>query len=235
MSEIIQDVPFWTNDPNILIQKDSFTEIFPTSTMSFSQKLNALSRFILLMTVFLFFYHRNYFILVTSVITLVFISVLYHTKHRNTMESFSDNKDEVYDDTLMMDTKSSPAIDYLKGNNKLPKNVFKKVTSRNPFSNPLIAESSGKPAPPIDNTHVKSDILYQSKQMIQKNNSSNPHILDKLFDGLYDELSFEQSLRPFYSVPNDQGAFAKFCYGSKVESCKSGNMFSCAQDNSKTL
>ena len=81
---------------------------------------------------------------------------------------------------------------------------------------------------------MKSAIVSESKHLIEKLNVSNPGILDKVFDGLYDELSFEQSLRPFYSVPNDQGAFATFCYGSKAGSCKSGNLFSCAQENSKT-
>ena len=40
-------------------------------------------------------------------------------------------------------------------------------------------------------------------------------------------------MRPFYStanttIPNDQGAFADFCYGSMV-SCKEGNPFACTK------
>ena len=56
----------------------------------------------------------------------------------------------------------------------------------------------------------------------------------KLFKDLGDQYIFEQSLRPFNStssttIPNDQGAFADFCYGSMV-SCKEGNMFACARN-----
>jgi hypothetical protein len=48
---------------------------------------------------------------------------------------------------------------------------------------------------------------------------------------------FEQSLMPFNSnpnttIPNDQQAFAEFCYGSMI-SCKEGNQFACARNLSR--
>jgi hypothetical protein len=33
------------------------------------------------------------------------------------------------------------------------------------------------------------------------------------------------------TIPNDQGVFAEFCYGS-MNSCKSGNIFACAKQTS---
>jgi hypothetical protein len=33
------------------------------------------------------------------------------------------------------------------------------------------------------------------------------------------------------TIPNDQGAFAEFCYGSMI-SCKEGNNFACARNMS---
>ena len=52
-------------------------------------------------------------------------------------------------------------------------------------------------------------------------------------------MHFEQSLRQFTSnpgstIPNDQGAFADFCYGSMV-SCKEGNQFACARNLSRHI
>ena len=65
-------------------------------------------------------------------------------------------------------------------------------------------------------------------------NPSQPDLADKLFRDLGEQYVFEQSLRPFYStasstIPNDQQAFAEFCYGSMV-SCKEGNPFACARN-----
>jgi hypothetical protein len=47
-------------------------------------------------------------------------------------------------------------------------------------------------------------------------------------------MSFEQSMRQFYSTPStqnpdDQQAFAEFCYGSMI-SCAEGNKFACARN-----
>jgi hypothetical protein len=77
-------------------------------------------------------------------------------------------------------------------------------------------------------------ILKQTKNMILETNPEQPHITNKLFKGLDDDLAFEQSMRPFYSmpnttIPNDQTAFAEFCYGSMI-SCKEGNSFACARN-----
>ena len=52
-------------------------------------------------------------------------------------------------------------------------------------------------------------------------------------------FEFEQSLRPFHStpsttIPNDQGAFAEFCYGSMI-SCKEGNEFACARNHARHI
>jgi hypothetical protein len=84
--------------------------------------------------------------------------------------------------------------------------------------------------------NVKNDILGQAKQLGMEANPGQPDLTDKLFKDLNDKLGFEQSLRPFHSnanntIPNDQGAFADFCYGS-MNTCKSGNLFSCAKQMS---
>ena len=65
-------------------------------------------------------------------------------------------------------------------------------------------------------------------------NPTFPNMTEKLFASLDDHFEFEQSARQFYSnpsttIPNDQGAFAEFCYGEMI-SCKEGNMFACARD-----
>ena len=94
-----------------------------------------------------------------------------------------------------------------------------------------------KPAAPSYNNKVNNDILGQAKQLVQNANPDQPDIADKLFNSLGDQLFFEQSLRQFNSnpsttIPNDQGAFADFCYSGMV-SAKEGNMFALARNLSR--
>ena len=44
--------PFWTNDPTILLNKDNITEVWPLTSMDYEQKLNAISRLVIVLTIF---------------------------------------------------------------------------------------------------------------------------------------------------------------------------------------
>ena len=49
--ETIQNIiPFWSENPNILLNNDFLFEFFPVENMSFEQKLNAISRTIVLLS-----------------------------------------------------------------------------------------------------------------------------------------------------------------------------------------
>ena len=120
-------------------------------------------------------------------------------------------------------------------------NTFYFYLSSNPFSNVLMTDydynPDKKPAPPSFNQNVNEEILTSAKKMVQEINHDQPNIQDKLFRSLGEEMVFEQSLRPFHStssttIPNDQQAFAEFCYGSMI-SCKEGNQFDCARNLSR--
>ena len=69
--------------------------------------------------------------------------------------------------------------------------------------------------------------------------AGNVGIDPRLFVDLGDKLSFENSMRQFYptantSVPNDQTAFAEFCYGN-MPSCKEGDGLQCIKDNPRWI
>jgi hypothetical protein len=119
-----------------------------------------------------------------------------------------------------------------------PEKVFDKPNAGNPLSNVLMPDYdynvNKKPAPPAYTENGSAEILAKAKQMVVNANPDQPNIANKLFTDLGDQIDFEQSMRPFHStasttIPNDQGAFADFCYGSMV-SCKEGNMFACARN-----
>jgi hypothetical protein len=223
------NIPFWTDNPNIIFKEPYFFEFFPTENMSYSQKLNAISRMVIYLTFFIFIFSKSVRLLIVSAITLFSIFLLHNYKQNEMTKNEKrnlENFENVASDVLVQ--------------NDLPMNanVFAKPSSANPFSNVLISDYdynvNKKPAAPSYNTNVNSDILTQAKQLVKEANPDQPDITDKLFKDLGEQFVFEQSLRPFHSnpsttIPNDQQGFAEFCYGSMV-SCKEGNMFACARN-----
>ena len=129
----------------------------------------------------------------------------------------------------------------MKNNTPSFETTFQNPSSNNPFSNVLLPDydfnPNKKPAPPSFNMNTNNTILENAKQAVIDLNPSQPDLADKLFRDLGEQYVFEQSLRPFYStasstIPNDQQAFAEFCYGSMI-SCKEGNPFACARNLSR--
>ena len=238
-------IPFWYNDPNVLFKQEYFFELFPTENMTYEQKMNAVSRLVIFITILVFIITKNIRILFVSVVTLGSIYFLYFHKQsekealRNRSKSEfgidangTENFDVLGGDTPATVLLRSKGIDYDRDA------VFDKPSSANPFSNVLNTDiefnPKKKPAPPSFNENINQTILQQAKQMVIEQNADQPDIADKLFKDLGENYVFEQSMRQFSSnpsttIPNDQGAFADFCYGSMV-SAKEGNMFSLARN-----
>jgi Family of unknown function (DUF5762) len=222
-------IPFWGLNPNVLLDSTTIFEFFPIESMTYEQKLNAITRSVLVLTIVSFAYSQSYRLLAISTISLLAICLLFYAHHRTcSKEGFGDDNEKAVQQFL-----EEKAL----FNNQ--SNTFVSPTSQNPLSNVLIPEyeydPNRHPAPPSYNTKVESEILEKAKQMVQESNPGQPDIAKKLFTDLADEFEFEQSMRPFFStantmIPNDQGAFAQFCYGNMV-SCKEGNMFACARND----
>ncbi len=232
-----EKVPFWGKNPNILFNEKYMFEFYPIDTMSYEQKLNAISRTIIILTAISFLFTKNLRLFVIGTITFIAIYVLhyFHEKEKEKRESKKIVKS-------LKENFESPALDYLKENNMpIPTDVFDNPDSSNPFGNVMVTDYDYKPnkrpAPPANNKIVQDEILEQAKRAVSEANPDHPDIADKLFNDMGSNLEFEQSLRPFHSnpntaIPNDQTAFAEFCYGSMI-SCKEGNKFACARNLSR--
>ena len=231
----IEKVSIFTENPNVLFQQKYIFEFFPVDSMTYEQKLNAIARTVIVLTVISFAFTQNIRTLLIGVITLgaVFVMYFYHEKERKKTDS-----------KKLTDTKEGfegPALAYYVENNiPIPDNVFTTPDSSNPFSNVLMTDyeynPNKKPAPPAFNTSINEQILTQAKKLVNEANPDQPDLSNKLFKDLGEQMEFEQSLRQFNSnpattIPNDQGAFAEFCYGSMI-SCKEGNKFACARNMS---
>jgi hypothetical protein len=226
------DTKFWGENPNILLDQKHIFEFFPIDSMSYNEKMNAITRTIIVLTILGFIFSKNLRILLIGLITIgvIFIMHYYHTIEK---DKVNIKKIEGFD--------SGPAHDHLVKNNVPIRNdVFQEPDAGNPFSNVLLTDydynPNKKPAPPSFNENINATILTQAKQLVVDSNPDQPDIADKLFKDLGENLAFEQSLRQFNSnpnttIPNDQGAFAEFCYGSMISS-KEGNNFAAARNMS---
>jgi hypothetical protein len=215
-------IPFWFENPNIIFNSKYITEFYPIESMTTNQKLNAITRTVLIAIIIMFLFTKKLRVLLIGIITIVSI-YLYHNS--------LTKKEGFHFDT--------PALEVLNDYDAVvsPK-TFDTPEASNPFSNVMIPDydynPEKKPAPPSFNQNVNKEILEKAKQMVVEQNPGQPNIADKLFTDLGEQFVFEQSLQPFYTtasstIPNDQGGFADFCYGSMV-SCKEGNSFACARN-----
>jgi hypothetical protein len=228
-------IHFWSENPNVLLHS---LEFFPTENMTYAQKMNSISRLIIILAVVGFIFSRNIRLIFVAGLILLGMYLLYTAK-RNENEKKGGKKMEMFNGNENIPSQIVKGVyDEMKEFPPTQRQVFDTPSANNPMSNVLISDYDynpyKKPAPPSFNKNVGSNILSQAKQMVVDANPGQPDIADKLFRNLGDEFIFEQSMRPFVSnpsttIPNDQQAFADFCYGSMISS-KEGNMFSLARN-----
>lgn len=229
---------FWSNDPTILLNKDYIFELWPSSNMNYEQKLNAITRLVILLTILGYIFTMSNNIIFIGFGMIVVIFILHRMQKQkitkellNSKEGFSgiNNSDLTNDETLI-------TPDTLKG---YLKSEFTKVNKKNPLGNVLLTEivddPTRKSAPPSFNTEVYEDINITTKKMIQSLNPGIKNTNKQLYGDLGEQFEFDQSQRSFYStpntrIPNDQGAFANYLYGD-MPSCRDGDAFACIQDN----
>ena len=247
MNDSEKEILFWSEDPNILLNQTYIFEFFPTSSMTYKQQLNAITRTVIILTIIIMILTPTMRVFLISLITLIMIFLMNYFKDKDTIEGLEqpedqDNDLDAYneDDPIEKNVASfSEPTDELM--ESALTNVFAEPNSNNPFNNVMITDyHSGvekKPAAPSYNKNTQENILESAKKLVTEVNPDQPDIAEKLFSDLGEKINLEQSLRPFHSnpsttIPNDQAAFANFCYGSMV-SCKEDNQFACARNVSR--
>ena len=205
-------VPIWTKDPAVLMDKTYIRQIWPTSTMTNTEKLNAITRIVILLVILGYIVTRSIKYILVGIITLIIIAGYYQYNNKiYKKEAFRKAVKEGF---------TSPAL------YKATEKRFVSPTNANPMMNVLLPELNGNPnrktAAPAFNRIVEKEINDKVKENVIKN-VKDP----RLFRGINNELEFDLSMRNFYTtanttVPNDQEGFAEFCYGDMI-SAKEGN------------
>ena len=213
--------PVWLNDPRILLRKDKIMEIWPSQDMTAEEKVNAVSRLVIILVIIGFLLTLKVNIFILGAATLGIVYLLYYFQNRSVnkyKEKFSNKMSGVYPlltDPLMYN---------------MNKNLFQKPKQSNPLMNVTLPEiyydPKRKPAAPAFMPEVESQINKSVKEFVAEP-FDDPKIKDKLFADLGDELTFNRSMlqynaMPNTQVPNDQGAFKEYLYGNMI-SAKEGN------------
>lgn len=213
------DIPYWLNNPTILFDKNMITQIWVSNTMTANQKLNSITRLVIILTLLGYLITHNYRILITAVVTLVAISLLYYFEKQSIKKEI--NVKEGYENL------SKPALDVMK---------YTRPTTNNPLMNVLLPQIQDNPkrasAAPAANPVIEREINEKTKLQVESI-FKDPNIDEKLFKDLGDNFQFDTSMRQFYAtpntqIPNDQKGFAEFCYGEMI-SCKEGDELACSR------
>ena len=209
---------FWINDPLILINEKYILNFWPNESMSRNEKLNSISRLVIILTIIGTLITQSIRMVVTGIITLGVIVLLYfiQKKEKSNKEGFQ-------------------SLNFINKNYQPPK-------VDNPLMNVALTDYKENPerkaAAPAFNPIVEEKINEKTKDFVvsQFNNSTqceDEYIKNRLFQDLGDNFVFNQSMRNFYStpnttIPNDQKGFAEFCYGDMI-SCKEGDPIACSK------
>ena len=248
---------FWTSSPGILISRDNIRHMWPGRTMSYVDKLNAITRLAIVLAIVGYRMAgsiRALFAGLITVIGIVFIHSYYTKTGRRLFESVSDNDN----DNESTDDKTEPSgtEGFSSNGNRGEKHIsnvaelttalktnFSKTTPTNPLSNVLLTDIVDNPnkksAPPAYQDKVYASINDNAKKMVKDINKDFPGIEDKLFGSLGENFDFDASMRQFHSTPNtrvsnNQDAFAQYCYGN-MPSCKDGDVLMCSSSDSRYI
>jgi hypothetical protein len=205
-------ISFWINQPTILLKKKYILDILPNKNMVFNEKLNAISRLIVLLSMIGYIITSNSMLLLLAGISILSIIGFYYFKtnknmnllinKRENFENFENlTKKEIIDADLVVPTDNNPLM-----------NVMLTDIKDNPNRNS---------AAPSANPDIQEDITKKTINLTK--NSFNDNDIDKkLFKDLGDSMNLDMSMRQFYTMPNtrvsnDQKSFAEFCYKDMIK------------------
>lgn len=200
--------PFWANDYTILFTSNRLSDFFPTTDMSLIEKLNALFRLSIYLGIALYIFTANYLYLYIFIIIGALTYFIYYYQYDNINLYLNNDDDNEYN--LIQEN--------LKENYKENFDNSRKPTVNNPFmninlitNNPTLSSSP----PSWNNKEVKEEIEDKFNY--------------NLYRDVGDLYGKNNSQRQFYTapsttIPNNQTAFAKWCYSSGP-TCKEKSLY----------
>ena len=219
----------WLNNPAILLKQDQLKNVWPLPDMTPEEKVNAVTRLIILLSIIGYLLTFTYKIIYIAIVAILIICLFYYISQKP-----NKNKEGFVNTQLpgVMPILTNPE-EY-----ELNKNKYNKPTVKNPLMNVLLPEiyyePKRKPAAPTFNPTIETKINKSVKEFIGEQ-FHDKNIDKKLFHDLGDKIDFDRSMLPFTAtantqVPNAQDAFQEYLYGG-MKSGKDGNQTALLQNH----
>lgn len=193
---------FWTKDPKVLL---SNVELWPTPQMSLPEKLNAVTRTVVLLSLVGF--------VCTTALRFIWMGAL-------TLIAVVAYEQSLYE-------KKEPFV--------APLNLKRHTTptKTNPMMNVLLPEINGNPnrKPALPSSHPETAQLI--KEQVKQIGNIDPRLLKGTNSEMELDYSMRQFFSTASTtIPNDQEGFGAFCYGD-MRSAKEGDEFALGRKNSR--
>ena len=204
--------PIFIDNPGILVDKNHIFDFIPDIKASTEERINAIVRFSLYLSIVLMILKNNYRYSYIFVATLVITYFFYDTNRENFVSNNNSEEEEESNNNSLFcknnDTSKTGS------NNSEPNINCDEPKCDNLFMNVL----------PTDDFSKKKPACSYTKEISKKVNSGFYNKFKKDVNTFYNQ---DFGMRQFYSmpntqVPNDQGTFAKWLYNTPV-SCTVGN------------
>jgi hypothetical protein len=210
---------FWSNNPEILLQKNKLKYFFPNAGYTMVQNLNAVVRMFMYLSIVLILYTKNpQYLLLTF--GALFVTYLLFTYYPNPTEMFYTKPENICDLSIE---------DKREFRKKIKKDIMKECvtpTVDNPFMNfNHITDNYHRPP-------ACKAFLYNDDQSMKVREEVTDTFNDKLYRDVGDLYSRRNGQREFYTVAYngipDQTSFAKWLYGNNSNGTCKENGLKCA-------
>lgn len=201
---------FWSENYNILFDRNQIFLFIPTNDMTLIEKLNAIFRLSIILSIALYIFTSNYNYLYIFILVGLFTYFIYYYQKENVelyMDSVSNSKYNDIQKDLLREEKSKSNV---------------KPTINNPFMNINL---------------ITSDKTKEEAPQSWNNDDLKENIEEKFNYNLYRDVSDlygkSNSQRQYYTtpsttIPNNQTGFAKWLYG-QGPTCKEKSIY-CAPE-----
>lgn len=206
---------FWIKDPAILFKNGNYKKIIPTTNMTYIEKLNAVTRLLLYITIVIMLFTSNAWIILIPIIGIIAIIMVYYYTRKQIKNSLISEK---FTNITTSDTDDNNENDNIEFGDSLENmcrqnSCCKLPTKENPMMNVTMADL-------MDNVDRPPACNYTSKIQADIDDIFD----DNSFSDTSDPFNRKHSQRQFYTmpsttIPNDQSGFAEFLYPQK-ETCK---------------
>ena len=204
---------FWFNEPSILYEKQYLFEIFPFKRFDMIRKLNAIMRLFIIYSIIMYVIKRdNRYLIVPIIIGIITYFIWTRQKDTKSHEIIKSSVNDGLSDLMKLNDLETECT--------VP-------TKENPFMNPSFFDYGN------NKEKTKSCPSYNNVGMQRR---IDEFFNEDLYRDVNDVFDKNNGKRQFYTVPgsnvpNDQGSFSQWLYGTP-STCKEGtNPIACLQSS----